>query len=179
MKNIFHIITLFFLINLSCNGLLESVTSPPFIPSMTSDSTTFYFNSFEADSDLIGWQGISVYDLYGDAPLQGGLKSVYISGGCLYPHAFYIFNPADRDINVLMEFYGKNLDIGGFVELRIGSNYGRNSLQIQVMDSTWRYYESDSTLLWPADSTMTLMMNSGGYAPSAMLIDCLRLTEVE
>jgi hypothetical protein len=179
MKHIFLFIIVFFIFNLSCNGLLESVTTSPKTPSILPDSTTFYFNSFEADSDLTGWQGISVYDLYGDAPLNGGSKSVYISGGCLIPHAFYTFDPPDRDINMLIEFYGKNLDIGGVVELMIGSNYGKNSVQIQVMDSTWRYYESDSTLLWPADSTMTLMMNSGGYAPSAMLIDCLRLTEVE
>ncbi len=179
MKNILHFIIVLFLFNLSCNGLLESVTSPPFIPALQSDSSTFYYNSFEADSVLTGWNGLSVYDLYDDAPLNGGSKSVYISGGCLYPHAWYIFSPPGRDIGVFIEFFGKNLEIGGTVELAVGSGYAGDALEIVVMDSTWHYYDSDTTLLWPADSTLTLMLNSGGYEPSAMLIDCLKLVEID
>ncbi len=178
MNHFIQFIPALLLVNLSCNGLFEPMTTVPFSPRLAHDTTTYYYNSFEEVTDLTGWYGISVYSLYDDAPMNGGLKSLYISGGCLIPHAYYRFDPPGRNIEAFLELFGKNLSIGGQVELTVGSGYGRNLVEILVMDSTWQYYNSDSTFLWPADSTLNLILNAGGYEPSDMLIDCLKLVEV-
>jgi hypothetical protein len=50
-----------------------------------------YMNSFEEESDFEGWEGISSASWQNDVPNEKSKKSVFISGGCIIPHALYIF----------------------------------------------------------------------------------------
>jgi len=169
MKARIYLTYVFLLLLLSCQGVLESVPS---------SGSTLYYNSFENSSDLIGWFGISSTSLQNDAPLFGGKKSIYISGGCIVPHASYTFNSPGRDIKITMECFGKNLSNGGTIELILGTER-LNQQYILIEDSKWKFYQLDAEIYWPADSTLTIWFISGGDQPSSMLIDCLRLVEVD
>ena len=133
-----------------------------------------YYNSFERPSDLDGWIGLNAASLVDDAPSTGGKRSVYISGGCVMPTASYTIAPSGEDQFVLIHCYGKNLNRGGNVVLHIGDDYNFES-SISVGDTIWRFYQCDKPTFWPADSSLTICLNSGGFVASAMLIDELKI----
>ena len=146
-----------------------------FDPHGSSDDV-LYFNSFESTSDLSGWTGLTEDNLVNDPSPSGGSKSVRISGGCIVPHAELSLDPPGKDQQVSLSFYGKNLMIGGAVELFVGKVTDQSqNVWIAVTDTSWTFYTSETQILWFADSTLTLWLNSGGIAPSAMLIDDLKL----
>ena len=62
------------------------------------ETGSVYFNSFEKESDLTGWLGY--YELRNDTPIAGGHQSLYISGGCVVPHAYYELGPFDEDLEI-------------------------------------------------------------------------------
>ena len=69
----------------------ENSDQEPFIP-----LDSFYFNSFEKNSDTTGWYGIGSEHIVEDAPDVGGKHSLEVSGGCVIPHAYYRFAPHKR-----------------------------------------------------------------------------------
>ena len=101
-----------FLFFFSCEGILDSTDH---------NLGTIYYNSFENESDLAGWQVISSINLVYDTPPLGGKFSLRISGGCIIPHASYTLPAAEKDMRVTIQCYGKNLLNGGMVELFVGN----------------------------------------------------------
>ena len=144
--------------------------------STSPDSFTIYYNSFEKSSDLMGWNGIEESDLVDDAAPNGGQKSAFISGGCNMPTAFRTFSPIGVDQSVRIQCYGKNLGFGGSVVIGIGENYSYD-LGLSVKDTTWTFYEFDNSIFWPANSSLTICLNSGGILATAMLIDELKIVK--
>ncbi len=54
-----------------------------------------YFYSFESPADTSGWQGDM--EFRDDVPPSGGNRSVFISGGCIVPHAYVtLISPASE-----------------------------------------------------------------------------------
>lgn len=144
-------------------------------------SNRIYFNSFESSQDTIGWEGYSIVGFRNDTPPGGGNQSVEIAGACLHPHAFYELPPTNYDRSLILQCWGKNLAVGGMVELAPNPEsviYPHSSVIIQVQDSVWRFYRSD-TLFCPLKTPLLLSMSAGGYIPSAMLVDLLEIIKVE
>ncbi len=138
--------------------------------SSSPDNSLVYFNSFESSSDLAGWDGIEPSNIVDDAPSIGGKSSIYISGGCGMPTSKYVISPNGEDNYIKVQCYGKNLFRGGVIVLCLGQDYG-NEPSIIVKDTLWTSYQSENSFFWPADSSLTICLNSGGFVPAAMLID--------
>ncbi|MBI5020839.1 MAG: hypothetical protein HZB59_05330 [Ignavibacteriales bacterium] len=149
---------------------------------LPSPENRIYFNSFESSSDTIGWKGWM--EFRNDAPRFGGKQSAYVSGGCLVPHTSYQLPSSSHDRKLVLRCWGKNLEIGGVVELEavpevfIPEN-PKNYIFVVISDTIWKSYRSESILYCPANSKLVLSMSSGGYIPSAMLVDLLEIIEVK
>lgn len=136
-----------------------------------------YFNSFESQSDTAGWKG-GAFDFANDAPENGGGRSLHISGGCIIPHAQYIFNAQDADCHLILSLWGKNLSNGGYVSLYVNKKGGER-ISIDVNEKRWAFYESPKALFWPANTTLTLDIVSGGFCGSDILIDMIEIKRVK
>jgi hypothetical protein len=154
------------LLVVSCGGPLDCDGS---------GGTTVYLTSFESEADLVGWQGITADDLRDDHAPQGGKKSIFVSGGCSVPHASLTFSPSGEDRVVSVECFCKNLLYGGSVGLYVGASFSQ-SVSVIAADTAWTHYTCENAICWPADSTLTVYMISGGYVGSAMLVDRLRVS---
>ncbi len=133
-----------------------------------------YFTSFESVADTAGWHGVYL-DLFStDAPPGGGRQSLRISGGCVVPHAWLILPPIQRDAWLTLQCWGKNLSNGGTVELCVVGECPRG-LAIQIEDQEWAGYSPLPTLYCPKGKELMLALVSGGYVPSAMLVDLIEI----
>lgn len=164
--NIFKIALLLLpLINLHCKSTIESEFN---------FTNVVYFNSFENECDLKNWEGLTAQNLV-ENPSPGGRKHfIYISGGCDIPRVSLTLKAPGKDILVTIKFFGKNLAIGGCIELIVSRDFSKR-LFVTVDDTTWKKYRSDQSLKWLADSTLSVWMSAGGYVVSSMLIDELKL----
>jgi hypothetical protein len=152
---------------LSC----ENSDQEPFYP-----LDSFYFNSFETNSDTTGWYGISSEHIVEDAPKVGGKYSLEVSGGCVIPHAYYQFAPLSEDCSLVLKSWGKNLSNGGSIHLRI-EDYS-DHIGISVSEPEWTEYICEDTINCPAGSTLILELFSGGIISSAMRVDQIEITEL-
>ena len=150
----------------------EDADLEPFYP-----LDSFYFNSFESDSDTSGWYGVVLENMVEDAPKAGGKYSIEISGGCVIPHAFYRFAPLSEDRSFILKCWGKNLSNGGSLNLHTEDHSVQ--VHISVSELEWTAYVSEDTLHCAAGSSMILELNSGGIMSSAMRVDQLEITEVD
>jgi hypothetical protein len=154
-----------FVLLISCEGVLDSTSD--------SKNTIIYSNSFETEEDLLDWQGITTVDLRDEAAPSAGKKSIYISGGCVIPHASVTLNSPGIDLSVSVQCYAKNLGIGGSIELHVGDK----QITIIVEKDYWELYRCDETLIWKANQPLTIQLNCGGFVPSSMLVDQLQVIE--
>jgi hypothetical protein len=151
-----------------------------FVPSCEKDfdkGEQIYFNSFESNSDIDGWEGYA-FNFSNDAPKHGGKRSLSVSGGCLIPHARYNLSPQNTDCNIIIRFWGKNLSNGGGVALS-ANKAGGGHAGFDISDKDWTLYESQDMIFCPANSNLTLELISGGIASSSMLIDKIDIRRVE
>jgi hypothetical protein len=140
-----------------------------------SDSDSLlYFTSFESATDTAGWHRVYP-DLFStDTPAGGGRQSLRISGGCVVPHAWLILPPLPCDAWLTLQCWGKNLSNGGMVELCAVGECPRG-LVIQIEDQEWAEYSPLPTLFCPKGKELMLALVSGGYVPSAMLVDLIEI----
>lgn len=132
-----------------------------------------YFNSFEFSWDTIGWHGYGKSIFY-DAPINGGKRSLYVSGGCLVPHAWVDFQNKSPFSDFKLRCWGKNLSNGGTVTLS-SKNDLYKSIYISIIDSTWKKYQSDNVLHLSPNDTFRLELISGGIVSSSMLVDLIEV----
>lgn len=156
------------------------IQQPIDIPS--SPGERIYFNSFETSADTIGWNGWM--EFRNDVPRFGGKQSAYVSGGCLHPHTSYQLPSSSQDRKLVLRCWGKNLEIGGGVELEAVPEVSipenpKRYIFITISDKFWKSYQSDSILFCPANSKLILSMSSGGYVPSSMLVDLIEIIRVK
>jgi hypothetical protein len=135
-----------------------------------------YFNSFESQSDTIGWIG-DAFNFSNDVPKHGGKKSLSISGGCLIPHAEYTIIPQSTDSYLIFKFWGKNLSNGGSVYLYV-NKAGYKEISFDVSEKDWTLYESRDTLFCPASTSLTLGAMAGGISSSAIIIDMVEIRKL-
>jgi hypothetical protein len=137
-----------------------------------------YYNSFETPADTCGLPLLGSVVVVRESAPGCGKQSIQVSGGCLVPHAgTRIAGPA-RDAYVELRCWGKNLLIGGGVEIcRISALH--ESVYISVTTKEWTFLQSDTTLFVPGGDSLDIWMNAGGIAASAMLIDGLQVVIVQ
>jgi hypothetical protein len=146
---------------------------------MAGSEKIIYYNSFESADDTAGFSGYGYYDFKGEPSPDGGKYSLYVSGGCIWPHVMVDLPAKETDGYYRLEGWGRNLEIGGTVELHNNLRWRDESISFSVSDSVWLYYSSDSILFCPAGQPMTLMMGAGGIIPSAMLVDQIKVIRVK
>lgn len=138
---------------------------------------TIYFNSFESDTDTCGWEGNGEYTFRDEAAPNGGVRSLFVSGGCIAPHALYKLPPQSASGYYILQGWGRDLEMGGHVQLEVEGEYP--GIYFSVNDSLWTEYQSADTLFCAADKQMVLSFMSGGIAPSAMLVDRLAVVKLK
>lgn len=167
-----NISALFFILLLAGQTLIRGcdgiVTTP--IPA----GERLYFNSFETPRDTAGWYGFA--GIFNEAPPSGGLRSAVVSGGCIYPHAWYALPRLSRDSYLIIRCWGKNLSNGGTVDLDL-TGYDRK-ITMSISEPDWRACNSHDTLFCPAGSSVRLSMSAGGIVPSSMLVDLIEIVRV-
>jgi len=137
----------------------------------TSKFERIYFNSFEKDIDTVGWYG--GYEFNSDTPPLGGNRSLYISGGCSIPHAYYQLGSFEEDFYLTIGCWAKDLDQGGGVGLVVEGPIV-SGISLKIDEPNWTYYSTDSILFCPSGTNVS----SGGIVSSAMLIDMVEIIKV-
>lgn len=150
----------------------EDIMSPSYSP-----GDALYLNSFETNADTTGWNGFGTLRLFKEAPQVGGKQSVFISGGCTVPHAILELPEIDYNMRVELKLWGKNLGTGGGIALK-NVDTGEH-ISVRVSDSTWTQYRSSQQLIIKKGNHLQLSMSSGGFIPSAMLVDLVEIAVVE
>ena len=138
---------------------------------------TVYTNSFESPLDTVGWNAWGWIELRSDTPLNGGAQSLFVSGGCIYPHAKYELEPLLEDSYLTIRCWGKTFG-SGMVRLESQGLSGE-FVSVQITDSAWTFYESSDTLFCPANQSVSLYLASGGIAADSMLVDMIEVVRVE
>jgi hypothetical protein len=135
-----------------------------------------YSNSFETSRDTVGWGPTIIRN---DASPGGGKHSMYVSGGCVVPHAQFKIGDVSKAGNYAIRTWGKNLGNGGMVGLGFSPSpfASTASVEVVVQDSVWTSYQSVA-LNCPAGATLWIWMISGGYVWSAMLVDEIQVVRV-
>ena len=141
-------------------------------------NNTIYFNSFESAADTAGWSGYAQLAFRNDSSPNGGKQSLYVSGGCIVPHAEFKIPQQNEDAYYILEGWGKSLLNGGVVLLSI-PDANCPGIQFNVSDSVWTFYQSDRKFFCPAGTQLTLTMYSGGIAAAAMLVDQIAVKKVD
>ena len=133
-----------------------------------------YFNSFESAADTVGWQGHGSIFLDDRAAPGGGKCSLKVSGGCIIPHARYYLGKMEQDGYLTLNFWGRNLELGGAVSLEV---YGDSVIEkvVSVSDTLWKFYSLADPVYTNQNSDVYISVNSGGIVYSAVLIDVLRV----
>ena len=141
-----------------------------------SNAQQIYFNSFEFQSDVAGWQG-NAFTLSNDVPANGGKKSLYVSGGSVFPHAECTIKPQNTESYLTLKFWGKNLSNGGAVYLYV-NDAGFKEISFEVSEKEWTLYESKDSLFCPPNTSMTLGVIAGGISSSAILVDMIEIRKL-
>ncbi|MFQ5605299.1 MAG: hypothetical protein ACE5HS_18695 [bacterium] len=145
---------------------------------MAPDQGSIYFNSFESPADTVGWRGHGSMNIANDAPQSGGKQSLRVSGGCVVPHAEFVL-PAQPDAGYyVLQFWGKDLAIGGGVSLTIDGLEDFQSIGMQVTQPQWRRYESSQSLFCPPNRRLKIRLMAGGIVASAMLVDQIQIIKL-
>lgn len=166
LKLIYYLLPLIIFIMYGCEK--NTITAP-----LRIYRPVIYFNSFEFPWDTLGWQGYGKSIFY-DAPINGGKRSMYVSGGCLVPHAWVDFPNKSPFSDFILKCWGKNLSNGGTVTLR-SKNDIYKSIYISISDSSWKQYKSDNVLHLSPNDIFRLEFISGGIVSSAMLVDLIEV----
>jgi len=167
MKKFKLYIFLFFLLLVAC-GRESGIIGPA--------PGSIYFNSFESAQDTLGWKGYGSIDFREDVPPGGGKRSLFVSGACSVPHAVFTLPALAEDGYYRLQFWGRNLQLGGGVTLAVE---GLQTVeQVAVQDSNWLFLKTKRPLFCPRRYHLRLMLSSGGIVASAMLVDLIQIIKV-
>lgn len=166
---LFNPLLLLLVVDLECGHPSEPVRD---------GSGSLYFSSFESDADTAGWVGYGSHMFNEDAPPGGGGRSLHVAGGCIVPHAQRIVVVKTNTKALSLEFWGKNLALGGGVGLRRSDGFGPE-IHVSVQDTVWTRYRASAAIPCRPGDTLILEMMSGGIVYSAMRVDLVEVRGVE
>lgn len=141
---------------------------------LATEQDGIYHNSFETRSDIAGFRGQGDIKMVNQAAPKSGNKSLYVSGGCIVPHAYDTVFTTSQACSLVISCWGKSQSNGGMVLIYNGENK-KQKAGIPIKDLVWTYYRSEKALGCRANSSVVLEFMSGGFVPSSMLIDNLEI----
>ena len=160
-KKVFRFALALILIVVTSSSCARQNISP--LPSKT--GKTVFFNSFEAPGDTKSWYWAGSYRLTEDVPPGGGDSAIRkpLRGGGYFT----------------LECWGKNLDIGGTVQLATIKNYEiTETIQLGIFEEEWEHLESSDTLFVPPNTSLMLTMQAGGPVDGTIFVDNLTIRKV-
>ncbi|MGH1363177.1 MAG: hypothetical protein ACRBF0_06440 [Calditrichia bacterium] len=152
----------------------QSISSLP-----AESGKTVFFNSFEVPGDTKSWYWAGSYRFTKDVPPGGGDSALRIRGIQTLPAASFISKPLRGGGYFTLECWGKNLDIGGTVQLATISNYEiTETIQLGIFEEEWEHLESTDTLYVPPNTSLMLTMQAGGPVDGTIFVDNLAIRKV-
>lgn len=136
-----------------------------------------YFNSFESEADMRGWDTPGHYELVDDVPPVGGSRAILITGIDIVPHAYYHIGPFDEDGRYIIGCWAKAVETGS-VLLRISVF---EMIWFGVEGPEWTQYVSSDTLYCPAGQKITIGLTAG-FGPThseELFVDLLEVSRVD
>jgi hypothetical protein len=173
MKNTFRFAIIFFAI-FTIQACSENSSSP------NDAGDAFYFNSFEADKDTLGWTGLSKSMFANDPCPATGHRSIHIGGGCIQPAAS-IELPALMRGKYKLNFWGKmgQKSQAAQIVLKIsGENSESNKIAVGVSGTDWKEYFSSEILSVPSGKKLKLEILVGGIIFADVFVDNLKIIKV-
>ena len=147
----------------------EEVTDSP-----SQVSRLLYFNSFESEEDLIGFEG-NAYQLSDETVTDGGSKSLLVCGGCVGPHAYWKVGPFDQDLELNIEFFAMtDVPNGAMITFSEDNNY-ENSSTFILDSEDWKRYETEENFVLPEGQKLLIEIISGGFVPVTSIFDLLSI----
>ena len=140
-----------------------------------------YMNSFESAQDTVGWQGIFQYMFVNDPAPNCGSKSLKIGGGCIFPTASIDFDSTLSEHSYKISCWAKVGENGGMIFLTTDDEKSFSPAMkiIEITDTVWTHYETDSTFYCPANKKLRLGIFSGGYIPGHIYVDLLSIIQID
>jgi len=140
-----------------------------------------YMNSFESAQDTTGWQGIFQYMFVNDPAPNCGSKSLKIGGGCIFPTASIDFDSTLSGHSYKLSCWAKVGENGGIIFLTTDDDKSFSPAMkiIEITDTVWTHYETDSTFYCPPDKNLRLGIFSGGFIPGHIYIDLLSIIQTD
>ncbi|MBI1938254.1 MAG: hypothetical protein HYS25_09010 [Ignavibacteriales bacterium] len=139
----------------------------------------FYSNSFESETDISGWQGLTKEMIADEAFPANGQHSLHISGACLQPAASIELDNTSEGMYKL-KFWAKMGQPSQSAALVLKTEGGDdNKIEITANSLDWRYYESENYIQVPVDKKMILEIWVGGIVSADVYIDNLKIEKYE
>jgi hypothetical protein len=139
-----------------------------------------YSTSFETESDISGWSGLTKENLADSACPEGKNHSLHISGGCIQPAASYEI-PNVQPGKYKISFWGKMgqaSQSAGLTLKQSGSSSIMDSVNTRVTSTTWKYYESEKGLTVASVTKLKLDVLVGGIIFADVFIDNLKIERI-
>ena len=158
------------------------VLSLVFIFSCNKDDSSYskilYENSFEKDSDTIGWKGYCFTQFVDEGAPGCGDRSIGISCGCIAPYTNFKIGPFDDSYDVVISVWAKSSGNGGGIGLK--SSAGEIEIWVDPQETqNWKHFNSKDTLHCPANEEIRFFLFAGGLITGAIQIDKLQVKAVE
>lgn len=139
----------------------------------------FYSNSFESETDISGWQGLTKEMIADEVFSTNGEHSLHISGACLQPAASIELDNTSEGMYKL-KFWAKMGQPSQSAILVLKTEGGNaNKIEITANSLDWRYHESENYIQVPADKKMILEIWVGGIVSADVYIDNLKIEKYE
>ncbi len=140
-----------------------------------------YMNSFESAIDTIGWQGLYQYMIVDDAAPNCGNKSLKIGGGCIFPTATIDFDSTLSGHSYKLSCWGKVGKNGGklFLTTSDDESFSPAFTTINVTDTVWTHYVTDTSFYCAANKRLRLGIFSGGDNPSHIYVDGIAIVQTD
>jgi photosystem II stability/assembly factor-like uncharacterized protein len=168
----FFLLLIILVLCLICSAFSQEILTADDFTKLISKGTVVYSTSFETDEDTSDWYGL--YSFSDDVPEGGGQRSAFISGGCVWPHAWKKIGPLEEAGNYIVRCKAKNLDNGGMISIAHIQDSGFD-VYLAVTDTGWASYQTHKQLYCNAGDIIILSLNSGGYVSSSMLVDMIEV----
>jgi hypothetical protein len=139
-----------------------------------------YRSTFEKESDIVGWSGISKENL-SDTTYSGGDKhSLHIGGGCIQPAASYESSSVQPG-KFKLSFWARMRQSSQSAAIYLGPSdyYSKpERLRLDVADTTWKYYETEKSLNISSPTKLKLEVLVGGIIFADVYIDNLKIGKI-
>lgn len=135
----------------------------------------FYFNSFESESDLQGWEPQHNRKLYDEAPPGGGFKSLCASSSSPFG-VWYLFTDMEEDGYYTLEFWGKLDGSPGSVWFYSGED----NINIDITDREWRHFKTNGAIFCSRGGVLGISINNhANYYYGSILVDRIWIKKVD